>query len=265
MADTQEATSRFTEADAKKGQMMLIYLPEGSVIVDRTNVDVNGALDEEMPRESINRESILREPIQRDSFERDFAPRPERRYHGAEHIYLRRRHRVDWVHVTNVAFASYLALVLLIPVALSGLFGVNLTLAKKPVQALGVERGQLLISHKATLDHLNAGDLVIVTSPYMQIQMVRAISDRTTNGSKTTVVANAGPGTAFSNVITMASTREVRKISHYIPYLGYAGMFFGSFLIQFLGLFAVLIMNVYVYRRKLRSRTKDERLVYIAK
>ena len=265
MPDTQETTSRFTEGDAKKGQMMLIYLPEGSVIVDRTNVDVNGGVDEEMPREPMSAESFIREPIRRESFESGFGPRADRKYRGAEHIYLRRRHRVDWVHVTNVAFASYLALVLLIPVALSGFFGVNVTLAKKPVQALGVERGQLLISHKATLDHLNAGDLVIVTSPYMQTQMVRAISDRTTNGSRTTAIANAGPGTAFSNVITMDSSRMVRKITNYIPYLGYAGMVFGSFLIQFLGLFAVLIMNIYVYRRKLRSRSRDERLVYIAK
>ncbi len=255
MAETQEAASRLTEGDAKKGQMMLIYLPEGSVIVDRTNVDVNGS-----DRVEIQRESIRQDPLQRE-----YAPRSERKYRGAEHIYLRRRHRVDWVHVTNLVFASYLALILVFPVVLSGIFGVNVTVAKKPVQALSVERGQLLISHKTTLDHLNAGDLVIVTSPYMQIQMVRAISDRTTNGSQTTIVGNAGPGTAFSNVITMDSSRSVRKISSYIPYLGYVGMVFGSFLIKFLLLFAVLVMNIVVYSRKLRRRTRDERLVYIAK
>lgn len=255
MAENMEATFKLTGEDAKKGQMMLIYLPEGSVIVDRTNVDVDGA----------ERAEIQREPIRQEPLQRGYAPRSERRYRGAEHIYLRRRHRVDWVHVTNLLFASYLALFLVFPVVLSGLFGVNVTLAKKPVQALSVERGQLLISHKTTLDHLNAGDLVVVTSPYLQIQMVRAISDRTTNGSQTTIVANAGPGTAFSNVITMDNSRLVRKVSSFIPYLGYAGMVFGSFLIKFLALFAVLIMNIVVYSRKLRRRTRDERLVYVAK
>lgn len=251
MAEEEQLTSfQMPPIDSKRGQMMLIYLPEGAVIVDRANVEAGNA-----PEQKAAPKAAAPEIFRSDAY-------GQRR---VEHIVLRRRHRTDWVHSFNIVFASYVGLVAILPWMITALFGVSIFGTKSGTPGLGMARGDLIISHVMPAERAQTGDVILLRNNNSWNLQVRQITSKTTTGNSTTLITNAGGTTSMSDVFTLNNSENVHYGSTYIPYLGYIVIFFTSIYVKAATVAAILAMNLLVYLRRRRSRTVEEKLAFIAK
>jgi hypothetical protein len=275
MANEREASFRMPQGDTKKGQMMLIYLPEGSVIVDRNNVDMNDTMNVAYGQSAAGQTHAGNSSMGSSDINSDQFPRPEfvrvdpqftrRNSRRGEQLFLRRRHRVEWLHAMNVTFASYVALVSIAPLLLSALFGVSVFTSKSNTIGDTVQPGQLLIAHSTPVALISTGDLVLFRSPTSWKLLVRQVTDKTTTGTSTTLSTNSGANTSLTEVFSLDNYSKVRYVSSYIPFLGYVTMFFSLMLVKVLVVLGVLIANVVAFYHRRRRRPLDEKLVYVAR
>jgi len=183
----------------------------------------------------------------------------------SEQLILRRRYRRDWVHSLTVAFASYLILVTIIPLVLSGIFGVVLHASKSDNPELGIQNGELMISHLTPAVRLIQGELVLLRDKNSWNLQVRQITSTSTTGTTTVLTTNSGFSATSSDVLTMESATNVRNITSVVPIFGYIVSFFSSVFGKMIGAAIILVLNVRHMLRKRRGRIHDERLAFVAK
>jgi hypothetical protein len=315
MNEEQKTFIQATEAEALRGQTMYIHLPEGAVIVDRTQTNVETAPQTTNPNSTFNPSSNPQpaqgQPAPQQSGVQYVQPQPEapfvqpqqgvtyvqqqpgvayvqpqpgvtyvqqqpgvayvqpsrgyvRRRRG-EHIVLRRRHRMDWVHSLTVAFAAYIIAVTIIPFVLSGFFGIGLYASKTDNPELTIGRGELMIAHLTPVAKLIPGDLVLLRDKNSWNLQIRQVGSTNTTGIVTTISTNSGLNATSSDVLTMDSNTDVRNITSCIPFFGYIVTFFSSVLGKLIGAGVVLFLNAQHQLRKRRARVIDEKVVFVAK
>ncbi|MCX6430183.1 MAG: hypothetical protein NTX12_04305 [Actinobacteria bacterium] len=275
----RETEQKFPPVDTNKGQMMLIYLPEGSVIVDRSNVAVGGMLTEEFgketPREIFNREalnqdSINREEINRESLNQSIryevpanAPRDFRR---PEQIVLHRRVRRDWSHIANVSFAIYVTIASLVPLLLSTILGISVFNAHSNLGNGAIAQGDLMISHKMQADRIAASDIVLLRDANNWRLNVRQVVDVTTLSGATTISTSSGSNAALTEVFTLPNNSDVRFVTSRVPMLGFVSMFVNSLALKILGAVTIVLINIYAfYRRRRPHPGEGQKMVLVSR
>lgn len=251
MAEEELSTSfQMPPIDSKRGQMMLIYLPEGAVIVDRGEVAAGSA-----PEQKIFPHTEAPAVTQSPSHSR----------RRVEHIVLRRRHKIDWVHNINIAFTSFVALVAVLPWIITTVFGFSVFGAKTSSPALDIARGDLVISHAMPVNRVNSGDVILLRNNNTWNLQLRQVTSKTTTGNTTTLITNSGKTTPMKDVFTVNNNSYVHYCSTYIPYFGYFTIFFTSIVLKTLVVVGVMTLNLVVYIQRRRGRHIEEKLAFIAK
>lgn len=252
MAEEEEQSTAFQmpPIDSKQGQMMLIYLPEGAVIVDRGEM-TNG----HVPPQIGAQQSPSTEPARKMSTRRQ----------PVEHIVLRRRHKMDWVHTINIAFTFFVALVSIMPWLIAAIFGISVFGVKTSTPALDISRGDLIVSHALSADRVMVGDVVLLRDNNTWNLEIRQVTTRTSAGATTTIATNSGASTPTRSVLSLANATSVHYCSSYIPFFGYFVMIFSSIALKILVVVSVLLLNVTVYFRRRRARVVEEKLAFVAK
>jgi hypothetical protein len=317
-----------SEADTLRGQTMYIHLPEGAVIVDRTQTTVESVTPDPISNATLNTQPVQGQPTPQQPGVQYAQPQPQpanqyvqpqpgvayvqpqpgvayvqpqpgvayvqpqpgvayvqpqpgvaylqqpgvtylqpprgyRRRRG-EHIVLRRRHRMDWVHSMTVAFAAYIIAVTIIPFLLASFFGIGFYASKSDNPELTIGRGELMIAHLTPVAKLIPGDLVLLRDKNSWNLQIRQIGSTNTTGIVTTISTNSGLNATSSDVLTMDSNTSVRNITSCIPFFGYVVTFFSSVHGKVIGAGIILYLNARHQLRKRRSRIIDEKVVYVA-
>lgn len=270
MPNERDTAFGLPQSETKKGQMMLIYLPEGSVIIDRNNVDMNDTIRAANDPSNAPQSSVGPSPLQSDHTVRPefvrVAPAYESRgRRQGERLFLRRRHRSNWLHVINISFASYVAIVSVVPLLLSSILGVSIFTAKSNTIGGSIQSGQLLVAHTKPIAQLSKGNLVLFRSATNWKLLVRQVTDVTTTGASTTISTNSGSNTALTEVFSLDNFSQVQYVSSYIPFFGFVTMFFSYLAIKVLVVLGVLFANIFAYFRRRLTLPRDDKMVFVAR
>ncbi len=299
------------EGDTLRGQTMYIHLPEGAVIVDRSQTNVENKVPTSPIDQAFNPQPAQSNPTPQQPGVQYVLPQPEVRFaqpqqrgtyvqqqpgvafvapqpgvtyvqqqpgvayvqpsrgylrrRRGEHIILRRRHRMDWVHSLTVAFAGYIILVTVMPFILSGFFGIGLYASKTNNPELTIGTGELMIAHLTPVAKLIPGDLVLLRDKNSWNLQIRQIGSSNTTGIVTTISTNSGLNATSSDVLTMDSNTPVRNVTSCIPFFGYIVTLLSSALGKLVGAGVILYLNARHQLRKRRGRIIDDKVVYVAK
>ncbi len=279
------------DAENKKGQMLVIYLPEGSVIVDRTDIDLSTA-----PREIIERtitvptareraneasqpkEATLQELVQMTVKEvlqntTKLAPEPETVPTSAtpqfdipieprQHVYVPRithgvhfpRRRLNWVHGLNTLLVTYIVLVSVLPAVLSSFFGVAIYASKVAHPGASIASGDLMVCKQLAASDLKVNDVVLLRNGNTWRLDPRQVVSRTSDASLSTVTTASTAGQASNTTLSMANTSEVYKVSTIVPKLGYVPMILSDTITKVIGALLILVLNLMVHYRRSRRR-----------
>ena len=188
-----------------------------------------------------------------------------RRRRRGEHLVLRRKNRLDWVHSLTIAFAAYIIIIAIVPVMLSAFFGIALYSAKASHAELTINRGELMVTHMTPVARLIPGDPVLLREKNSWNLQVRQLGSTNTIGVVTTISTISGLNATSSDVLTMDSATPVRNITSAVPFFGYVVTFFSSILVQLIGAALILYLNLRHQMNRRRLRTIDEKVVFVAK
>lgn len=258
MAEDEEHSASFQlpPVDSKRGQMMMIYLPEGAVIVDRGEV-TGGTVQSQSGGQSPDAtQSAGADSVSSGTLGQS---------REVEGIVLRRRHKIDWVHSLNIAFASFVALVSIAPWIITVVFGISYFGAKMDIPAMGVHRGDLIVSHILPVDRVVVGDVILLRNDNTWNLQLREVISIATTGKSTTITTSGSQSASASNVIHFNNASKVRHGTSVIPFFGYFYLFLTSIALEAFVVASVLILNVVVYFRRRRARWIDDKLAFIVK
>ncbi|MDP1720152.1 MAG: hypothetical protein Q8L08_04025 [Candidatus Nanopelagicaceae bacterium] len=232
MSDESAVPEKVPQKVSKKGQTMVIYLPEGAVIIDRTDV-TSGALPADDITENM-RPNRTREPI--------------------EHRV--REQGLDWLHTFNMLFIAFIALVALFPTMLSTYFGTAVYASSSSSVQTSIYRGDLMVSKIVPASTLKVGDVLLLRNEFSWDFEVRqvTVSSTASGGDLTTIATETEVGATSSDSYTLDSATRVHKITSVIPKLGDATIILTSIPAKIGIGISLLALNVIVHVRRTRRR-----------
>lgn len=249
------------DAENKNGQMLVIHLPEGSVIVDRTEVN-----QETVPPQPMH--STLQEVVQlavREVMQVNGAPTSSPQSTSSPNVLPRtRRHnyrnhpprrlRLNWVHGINTLFVAYIALVLVLPAILSSFFGLSIYASKVAHPGVSISSGDLMICRVVPAVGLKVNDVVLVRDGNIWRLDVRQITSNSSDATNSTITTASTSGTPTTKTFVMPIVSSMYKVSSIVPKLGYVLIFFGATITKVIGALFILILNMTVHSRRVRRR-----------
>lgn len=276
----------------KKAQMLVIYLPEGSVIVDRSDVNLatvpQAVVEQIAPKAEVSKaalnetravevQSTLQEvvqlavaevlritgtplkPIQSvEPSENKIIEETVDSYSAprrARRVHVRgRRRKINWVHDINIISAVFIAIAVVMPSILSSAFGLVIYASKSSHPNVLIFSGDLMVSKVLPASQLNINDLLLVRNPNSWKLAVRQVTSNSTNGVLSTITTASSSGGGFDNTYVLASDARSYKVSQVIPKLGYIPIVLTSGAAKGVALLALLILNLTVYIRRSRKR-----------
>jgi hypothetical protein len=262
----------------KKGQMLVIYLPEGSVIVDRTDVNLSTApqaiIEQIVPKaeeiHSVVDEPVLQQlqptlqevvqlavaevlritgaaiknPLLDVSSAPEFAPR----------VHVRSKRKRNWVHGINTFFVTYVLLVSIIPTLVSSAFGVVVYASKLAHPGVSISKGDLMVAQLLPASQLKEFDVLLVRSGNSWRLDTRKITAVNTIGALSTITTVSTDGLAIDRTYVLPKESQARKLSRVIPKLGYAPIILSSTIAKAIAGLFLLILNLMVTMRRSRKR-----------
>lgn len=273
------------EAENKKGQMLVIYLPEGSVIVDRTDMDLTKAPQHiaerivatpEAAQTPVEPQISSQQPVQHTLQElvqltvqevmgtntnfkqnpqnpsgTEFMPHRPRRAHRAR---VRHRRHLNWVHGINIMFITYIVLVSILPSIVSSFFGISVYASKASHSAVSIAAGDLMICREIPAVGLKANDVVLIRGANTWRLDVRQVTANSFDAKNATLTTAATSGAQIQTTMQMPITSPVYRVSTIVPKLGYVPMVLSSTISKVLGALVILILNLSVHFRRTRRR-----------
>ena len=268
----------------KKGQMLVIYLPEGSVIVDRTDVNLStvphASVEQIVPtvqEKIVQPQPTLEEVVQLAVAEilrimghasnpilfADY-PAPATKIptpniaaappSTGRQVHVRRRRKTNWVHGVNTLFAAYLLVIAIVPSLLSSAFGVAIYASMVSHPDVLISQGDLTISQVLPASQIQAHDVLLVRDSNTWLMDDREVISNTTSGALSTIATASIGGSAVDKTYVLANDARSYKISRVIPKLGYVPIILSSTFVKVLGGLFILILNLMVYLRRSRRR-----------
>ncbi len=278
------------DLDEKKAQMLVIYLPEGSVIVDRSDVSLSTVPQANVEQIAPKAENKIVEPVAEAPVVQQLQPTLQEvvqlavaemmRITGlvsnpiqnvessvsktpaldvvavqarARRVKVRSKRKINWVHRINNLFVVYLVIVLTFPIVLSSAFGMAIYASKSSHPNALIFSGDLMVSKVLTASQLNVNDLLLVRDPNSWKLGIRQVISSATNGGVSTITTASIHSVPVNETNFSASNARSYKVSQVIPKLGYVPIVLASSLTKGLVLLALLILNLTVYLRRFRK------------
>lgn len=297
--DTPETeSSHFEKAPDlvdKKGQMLVIYLPEGSVIVDRTDMELSSgpaAIVEQVsskPKPEVEKptpqpmQATLQEIVQlavreilqvtgqtppldhdhKETAETKVAtplPKPEAELplpKVGHRTHPPRMRKIHWVHGINTVLVAYLLLATIIPVILSSAFGVAIYASEAAHPGALISKGDLMVSEELPAAKLKVNDVLLVRDGNSWHLDARQVTSNTTNATLSTITTASTGGIAIDKTYVLPKDSNSYRVSRVIPKLGYVPIVLSSTIVKVLGGLSILILNLTVYYKGSRKRRPD--------
>jgi hypothetical protein len=232
MSEESDALARISQQDSKNGQVLVIYLPEGSVIIDRMAVGVV-AQPVDVISENISVDNI----------------------HGSHGHHARESH-LDWLNIFNITFIAFIALVALVPTLLSTIFGVAFYASSSSNAQESIYSGDLMVSKLTPTSNLNLGDVLLLRNEYTWKLDVRRVTIASTRdaGDLTTIATESDKGSASSDAYVLNSKTLVHRVTSVIPKFGDVTIILTSIFAKIGVGVTLLIINVVVQVRRMRKR-----------
>lgn len=232
MSDEGATPESVAQKVGKKGQTMVIYLPEGAVIIDRSNV-TSGFLPADVATEHIHIDKT-HEPVK-------------------QHV---REQSLDWLHIFNISFIAFIALVALFPTLLSTFFGTAIYASSSSSAQASIYRGDLMVSKIIPASESHVGDVLLLRNEFSWEFEVRQVTISSTSiaDDSTTIATESETGATSSDSYVLDSHTRVHKIASVIPKLGDATIILTSIAAKIGIGISLLALNVVVQFRRARRR-----------
>lgn len=175
--------------------------------------------------------------------------------------YVRIGYHFDWMHAFNIIYISLILFSILLPSALHTFFNMGVTSSSTNYEAVGIQRGDLLITAHEPASALVVGDFVNMHNAFSgksEMIQVSEISAPGVNG-EVTITVPPQAGQALSPTYSVDGNLNVEKVTKSVPKLGYVKMILGSFFVQFFVVAFVIILNVVVHSRRHRRYSRSLR------
>ncbi len=276
----------------KKGQMLVIYLPEGSVIVDRTDINLSTAPktvieQAEAKAEPVKQvENVIPQPLQPTLQEvvqlavqealqitghaaketpQVVTPAPvvetpanshfgSPAPQGAQRVHVRRRRKLNWVHGINTLLVVYLLMVAIVPAILSSAFGTAIYASKVAHPGALIAKGDLMVCTELPASQLKVNDVLLVRDGNSWRLDARQVTSVTTSNDLSTITTASTGGVAIDKTYVLPKDGGSYKVSRVIPKLGYVPIVLSSTISKVLGGLFILVLNLTVHFRRLRKR-----------
>ncbi len=275
----------------KKGQMLVIYLPEGSVIVDRSDVSLStvpqAIVEQIVPKAQVSEaaldktravevQSTLQEvvqlavaevlritgtplkPIQNGEFSEDKTIEEtvdsSAAPRVARRVHLRKRRKINWVNNINIIAIAFVAIVVLGPSVLSSAFGMAIYASKASHPAALISGGDLMVAKAFPASELKVNDVLLIRNDISWKLAVHQVTSNTTDGTLSTITTASTHGVAIDATHVMANNASSYKVLRVFPELGYVPIIFASPIAKILGFLFIAILNLTVYIRRSRKR-----------
>jgi len=273
----------------KMGQMLSIYLPEGSVIVDRTDVNLSMApqaiVEQIAPKTEkiepvsnetpvVHLQTTLQEVVQLAAAEvlritgatlnqtqngdsSDIKTREESLGGSAapsvaKNVHMRSWRKIHWVQDINIIFVAFLIIVAIAPSALSSGFGLAIYASKTSHPLVLISSGDLLVSQVTRASQLKVNDLLLVRDGNSWRLATRVVTAKTTNGGFSTITTASTRGGIGDETNRLANNSRSYKVLHVTPKLGYVPIILASPIAKIGGGIFMLILNLAVYGKRFR-------------
>ncbi len=281
-------TENSPDLDDKKAQKLVIYLPEGSVILDRSDVSLStvpqAAVEQIAPKaekkiagpvaeepvaqqlqltlqevvrlavaEEMRIAGLVSKPIQNLEWPVSKTPALDvaAAQGGARRVQVRSKRKVNLVHGINALFVAYLLLVSVMPSVLSSAFGMAIYASKSSHPNAQIFSGDLMVSKVLPASELKVNDLLLVRHANSWKMDVRQVTSSATNGGISTITtASIHGGDSVGETNFSANNEKSYKVSQLIPKFGYISIILTSSLTKGFGLLALLILNLAVFIRR---------------
>ena len=294
MPDEIPASAQTPRTDGQQSQKMVIYMPEGAVIIERTGAEEHahsagdvipeqtnvheqaqpmGATSE---RTNIDEQQVLyriakildgiTERMSVNQLAQAVGAIREPNERG--HFNRLKRHQVreqrkDWMHIINIAFIALVALVAIVPAALSTYFGIEVYASRSDSANVSIYQGDLMISKLVSASKLNVGDVLLLRNEHtwhLEVRQVTFISTSSSSGiDLTSITTESDAGAVSRDSYNIISATHIHKVTSVIPKFGDFMVVFTSILTKItVGLF-FLILNIAVQIRRARKRRAEQK------
>lgn len=296
--DTPKAASSHSESTPdltdKKGQMLVIYLPEGSVIVDRTDINLSAAPAAVVEQVEVRAEAkkevealapqslqptlqevvqiAVQEALKITGHSQTVVPKVEvpkvevpaekpasapigaHALQGAQRVHVRRRRKLNWVHGINTLFVAYLLMVAIVPAVMSSAFGTAVYASKVAHPGVLIAKGDLMVCSELPASQLKVNDVLLVRDGNSWRLDARQVTSVATSGDLSTITTASTDGAAIDKTYVLPKDGGSYKVSRVIPKLGYVPIILSSTIAKVLGGLLILVLNLTVHYRRLRRR-----------
>lgn len=167
----------------------------------------------------------------------------------------------DWMHAFNIIYISLILFTILLPSALHTFLKMEVSSASASYEAVGVQRGDLLISEQASASSLVVGDFVSMHDAFSGTSEMIQVSEISAPGVNGEVTLTVPPqaGQDLSLTYTIDGNLGVNRVVQSIPTLGTVKMILSSFYFQFFVAAFVIILNIVVHTRRHRRYSRSLR------
>lgn len=165
----------------------------------------------------------------------------------------------DWMHAFNIIYISLILFSILLPSALHTFFDTEVTSASKNYEAVGIQRGDLLITQAVSASTIVVGDFVSLHDAFSGTSEMIQVSEISAPGinGEVTIAIPPQAGSALGLSYTVDGNLLVDRVTKSIPALGNVNMILSSIYVQFLVAAFVIILNIVVHTRRRRRYSRS--------
>ena len=273
------------EVANKKGQMLVIYLPEGSVIVDRTDMNLPEAPNEIVEQVAKEPEKVISEPEVKKPVAQEIPPtlhevvqiavqaalqitgqtsnQPPKVEAAAPMLarghHVRKRRKMNWVFRINTAYVIFLLLVTIVPSMMNNVLNLAIYSSKLPHTGVSINKGDLIETRLTPAIYLKESDVLLIRNETSWFLDIRQVTSSTSSGGMTTINTAATAGPTNPEAYVVSDTSKVYKVARVVPGLGYTQMVLASTPAKVLGGLFILGLNLLEHRRRGRRRQEQRK------
>lgn len=255
----------------KNGQLLSIFLPEGSVLVDRTELkSETSAIGGQAPATiSVDERSEQLESFVKANTGSELqhwidlavskvmsenSEAQEQQVNKAKVLpnYLIKNHKRKNTKVNIINSIAMIAVTftILVPLAISSLFAITFYPMKASIPALSISQGDLLLSKIVPVSSLKSGDLFLTRNPISSTIVVSEVTSVNTNQQLTTIVNSNTSDLKILKSQSLSSDIKVNRIDRSLPGVGFILLFLFSNLFKITSCLAILILNLAMFFRR---------------
>lgn len=233
----------------KRDRILILRLSEGSAVLEAASMDI----DEKSENLSAQH---LREITTPFSHDLDSGLNQFRAggvdAHPEQRILRRKKRKISWVRVLNIAFIVFVTLTALIPAFLSSILGIAIFASSTDVPDAKIFHGDLMISQIVPAINLGGNDVLLLRNDYSWDMEIRRVISISTVGSLVKITTSDGADQNSVDSYTVKQSMKMHKVTRVVPAFGYWLTILTSVPAKILGGLVLIAINLTVQIQRSR-------------